>query len=322
MQMHASSNLLTMSKITVIIPSFNCERYIRQTLDSVLAQTHPDLEVLVIDDGSTDGTPAIIESYGEPVRLVLRKNGGVCRARNAGITMARGDFICLLDHDDYWYPDKLARQVQALCERPDAGVAYSTFRPWVVDPATRVHPSPSTIDPSASGDGIDDDFSGWIYHHLLMDCYVLTSTAMFRREVFERCGGFDESLPYSEDWDLWLRISRVYPFVKLRTTTTLYRFHASQGNRWVRPVDYRTQLLHAAVRRWGYASPDGRRASRWGFWRQLALYHRAYACTQLQAGHLGRGLQSLWAAWTCFPVQPKPLGMMGAALLGWRAAGH
>src|SRR5688572_25071133 len=101
-----------MPRVAVIIPSYNCQRYIAYTIDSVLNQTLNDLELIVVDDGSTDRTQEIIASYGSPVRLIAQANAGVCAARNRGIREATSDFICLLDHDDYWFPDKLARQVE------------------------------------------------------------------------------------------------------------------------------------------------------------------------------------------------------------------
>ena len=91
--------------VSVIIPSYNCEAYIAETIGSVLDQTFRDLELIVVDDGSTDGTREIVASYGAPVRLLTQKNAGVCAARNYGIREALGQYICLMDHDDYWFPN-------------------------------------------------------------------------------------------------------------------------------------------------------------------------------------------------------------------------
>src|SRR5690242_9974943 len=94
--------------VSVIIPSYNCELYIAETLESILDQTFKDTEIIVVDDGSTDKTQQIVTSYGMPVRLVTQTNAGVCAARNRGIQEAAGQYVCLMDHDDYWLPDKLA----------------------------------------------------------------------------------------------------------------------------------------------------------------------------------------------------------------------
>lgn len=302
-------------QVTVIIPSHNCEAYIDETLDAVLAQTLDDFELIVVDDGSTDATRERVSARGDPrIRLLPQANAGVCAARNHGIREARGRYICLLDHDDYWYPDKLARQVALLEQNRQTGVVYSSFILWHRGEDGHF-PTPASYDPGA--DGIDPDYSGWIYHQFLIDCWMLTSTAMFRREVFTQCGTFDESLPYSEDWDLWLRISQVYPFIKQTRATTLYRQHPLQGNRKVRDTDYRTQLLETAVRRWGYCSRDGRCTDVTQFKRQLARYHLAYGFGHLRAGNRLHGVKACVRAWRNATTNVRYLAYLMAALAGW-----
>ena len=183
-----------MPKISVIIPSYNCEAYIGETIDSVLNQTFKDIELIVVDDGSTDRTPEIVAAYGASVRLITQANAKVCAARNRGIREAKGEYICLMDHDDYWFPDKLARQLAVFEANSDVCTVYSAFIRWHAD--VRGHfPAPASFDTTSYPDDIDPDFSGWIYHRFLLDCWMLTSTAMFRAEVFQRCGVFDEALP-------------------------------------------------------------------------------------------------------------------------------
>lgn len=307
----------TSPTVSVVIPSHNCERYIAETIESVLAQTFGDLEVIVVDDGSTDRTREIVASFDSRVRLVAQGNAGVCRARNRGISEARGRYICLMDHDDYWFPDKIERQVEILEGHPEYAVAFAAFVNWHAD-AGGEFPPPTSYDLSSLGDGIDEDYSGWIYHQFLLDCWMLTSTAMFRREVFATCGVFDETLPYSEDWDLWLRLSREFQFVKLRRPNTLYRQHAWQGNRRVREIDYRTVLLERTVQQWGYCSGDGRCVSHRQFSKKLAEYHASYALHQLQAGDLARGLRAMIKAFSNNPTKLRYLAYAAVSLLGWR----
>lgn len=307
----------TQPTVSVIIPSYNCEPYIAETINSVLNQSFKDIELIVVDDGSTDRTREIVASFGAPVRLVTQENARVCAARNRGISEAAGQYICLMDHDDYWFPHKLEQQVALLQAHPEAGVVYSAFILWHADANGRF-PEPASFDLAAFPDGIDPELSGWIYHQFLLDCWMLTSTAMFRREVFERCGNFDINLPYSEDWDLWLRMSREYSFIKQNKPTTLYRQHASQGNRMVRDVDYRTLLLSGAVKKWGLCSLDGRCVSSEKFRRKLANYHAEYAFHHLQAGHQIIAISSLLKAWWAFPLGMKyPLYML-ASVFGWQ----
>jgi hypothetical protein len=303
--------------VTVIIPTYNCEAYIDETLGSVLGQTVNNIEVLVVDDGSTDRTREIVAGYSAPVRLIIQQNARVCAARNNGIRQARGKFICLLDHDDYWFPDKLERQLTQMRAHPNVGVVYSSFLLWHRD-KDGVFPSPLSFDLSAWTDGVDADFSGWIYHQFMLDCWMLTSAALFRREVFENCGYFDEALPYSEDWELWIRIAQQYPFIKLNRPDTLYRQHPSQGNRVVRPIDYRTRLLIESEKKWGLCSKDGRCVDRDVFKHQLAAYHAQYGMHHLQVGHVRQALASLWKAWLVHPSYLKYPAYILAALVGWR----
>lgn len=326
--------------VSVIIPSYNCEAYIAETIDCVLAQDYPAIELLIVDDGSTDKTQDIINTYGQQVRLITQKNTGVCVARNRGIKEAKGQYICLMDHDDYWYPDKISRQVRAFEEQPETGVVYSDFIMWHSD-STGFFPSPNSYNRSdrnlwhlyadnkipyhdsknngtIADNWIDHDLSGWIYHLLLLDCWVLTSTAMFRSEVFQTCGDFDETLPYSEDWDLWLRISRKYIFLKINNCTTLYRQHIQQGNRKVRSIDYRTVLLKNSVRKWGLCSNDKRCLSKSQFYKQLAEYHASFGFHHLISGNRIIGVLALFKAWSTFPLKLKYFAYVLVGLIGWK----
>ena len=308
-----------MTTVSVIIPSHNAAAYIEQTVGSVLSQTFTDLELLLVDDGSTDDTVARVQALGDPrVRVVPLANGGVCKARNRGIAEARSPFIALLDHDDWWLPNKLQRQVETLAAQPQAGVAYSTFERWHADPATGRFPPPERFDFSATPDDLDPEFSGWIHHQFLLDCWMLTSTSMFRREVFERCGTFDESLPYSEDWDLWLRVARAFPYVQLRRPLVLYRMHAKQGSGYHRPIDYRSNLLERTAAEHGLASRDGRAITWRQFEHQLARYRADFARGELQAGRLRRALAGYCRAWALHPLRWKYPAYLLATLAGWR----
>lgn len=308
-----------MSIVSVIIPSYNCAAYIEQTVSSVLAQTLTDFELLLVDDGSTDDTVARVLAFADPrIRVIQQANGGVCKARNRGIADAQSPYIALLDHDDWWQPTKLERQLAAMAAHPQAGVVYSTFERWHADLATGRFPLPESFDFSATPDDIDPEFSGWIHHLFLLDCWMLTSTSLFRREVFERCGVFDESLPYSEDWDLWLRVAREWPYVQLRRPLVLYRMHTQQGSGYHRPIDYRTRLLERTATEYGLASRDGRAITRQQFHHQLARYHADFARGELEAGRLRLALAGYGRAWLLHPLRWKYPVYIVAAMAGWR----
>lgn len=306
------------SLVSVIVPTFNGELYISETIDSILNQDYPCIEIIVIDDGSVDNTKNIIRSYGDKLRFFSQDNAGVCSARNRGIREAKGAYICFMDHDDYWFPEKISIQIEAFHEHPEVGVVFSEFLRWYPD-NDGSFPPPKELQESVAGNEIDEALSGWIYHQLLLDCDVLTSAAMIRRDLFVECGCFDETLPYSEDWDLWLRFSNRFQFIKLRRTTTLYRQHLAQGSVKLRKIDYRTRLLFNAKRKWGLCSRDGRCLTEWQFRRQLAEYHAEFALHHLYYnGHFSLAVYSLLKAWLSFPFRLGYLAYLMAAFLGWK----
>jgi hypothetical protein len=141
---------------------------------------------------------------------------------------------------------------------------------------------------------------------------------MFRAEVFQHCGVYDESLPYSEDWELLLRIAREYPFIQLRRPTTLYRQHTQQGSRVTREVDYRTVLLTRTAKEWGLCSRDGRCVTRRQFLNQLAVYHASFALGHLKGGKRSIAIVSFIKAWLAAPLNFKYLAYIAASLLGWK----
>nr|WP_242463208.1 glycosyltransferase family 2 protein [Rhodocyclus tenuis] len=309
--------------VSVIIPSYNCAPYLRETVDSILAQTGDFvLDVIVVDDGSTDGTPEIARACGDSVRVFEQANAGVCAARNRGLRESRGDFVAFVDHDDYWFPHKLANQLVAFAQHPEVDVVYSDISYWFVNRQTRRFDPPETFAEHAVANGIDPEMSGWIYHRMLLECCPLTSAALIRRTPLLATGGFDEFLPYSEDWDLFLRLSRSSQFLKLREKTVLYRQHARQGSRVARPIDYRSRLVMRAFAQWGRASPDGRAISLREFRRTLASFHFGFGLLHAsRSAGADRALarSAFFRAWRTDPFNPKPLAYWLATGLGWTA---
>jgi glycosyltransferase involved in cell wall biosynthesis len=311
-----------MPLVSVVIPAYNCALYLQETIQSMLAQQGVGaMEVIVVDDGSTDGTADMARAFGSPVRVVQQANAGVSAARNHGLRLARGDFVALVDHDDYWFPTKLANQLAAFAAHPEVDVVFSDFRRWYAEPAAGGFVAPARFSHGAVSQGVDPDYSGWIYHQMLRDSWVLTSTALARATVFASAGGFDESLPFSEDWDFWLRVSQQHQFLKLREVSTLYRQHASQGSRVTRAIDYRTRLLESASKKWGLASRDGRCLTPRQFRRQLAVYSASFGL-----GHLGPGpgaspriaARAFLKALAIDPSYWRSLAYLALMPLGWK----
>ncbi len=203
--------------VSVVTATYNMGRYIRETVDSILAQTHGRLELIIVDDGSTDDTPEVLAAYaGEPrVRLVRQANTGQTAAKNRGLREARGEFIGFCDADDRWLPDKLARQLPRFEGAPRLGVVYGDFD--CIDGEGRPTTTPRW-----------PCFSGRITGKLLVDNFVHFPTALVRREAVEQAGGFDESLTMAIDYDLWLRISLDWDFLHVPETVVEYRLWEGQ----------------------------------------------------------------------------------------------
>jgi glycosyltransferase involved in cell wall biosynthesis len=185
-------------RVSVIIPTYNRSWCLSEAIDSVLSQTFQDMELIVVDDGSSDETPALLSRYGDRLRCLRQTNQGVSAARNHGFQAAGGALIAFLDSDDLWQPEKLARQVDFFDHQPDALICQ-TGETWIRR-GRRVNAKHRHRKPS-----------GWIFEPSLALCLVSPSAVMMRRELLEEMGGFDESLPACEDYDLWLRVSLRYP---------------------------------------------------------------------------------------------------------------
>jgi glycosyltransferase involved in cell wall biosynthesis len=214
---HPQNELSSMPLISVIIPAYNAERTLAETLQSVLEQTIQEFEILVVDDGSGDRTPEIAQSFGDPRIQVLRGNrGGASQARNRGITAAQGEFLAFLDADDLWTADKLQSQLDALAATPGADVVYC----WTncIDVTGQfIRPGSHTL------------WSGDVYEPMLLDDFIGTSSnILLRRSALEKIGFFDETLKNAQDTDLWLRLAQQYQFAVVPKPKVLYRI--SQGS--------------------------------------------------------------------------------------------
>ncbi len=185
--------------VSVIIPTFNRGYCLAETVRSVLKQRFMDFELIVVDDGSTDETLQVLENFPSVQVIHLPGNRGVSFARNRGIEEARGTLICFLDSDDLWEKSKLEAQVTWMQEHPDCKVLH-TDEVWIRN-GVRVNPMNK-----------HQKFSGDIFRKCLPLCIVSPSSVMLRKSVLDEIGGFDESMPVCEDYDLWLRIAVHYPF--------------------------------------------------------------------------------------------------------------
>lgn len=209
-------------KVSIVLPAYNSELFISQTIASITAQSFEDFEVIVVDDGSTDATASVAASLDERVRVVQQKNQGIAVARNVGIAHAQGDWIAFIDHDDVWHPQKLQAQCAVLAQDPGCGIVYGEFLRW--DPRTPAKFPDETIDSGR----VLADLSGFILPRLVQTNWILLSTALIRRSVFEAVGRFDPAMPPADDWDFVLRASEHFKFTKIAQPLALYRVHAGQ----------------------------------------------------------------------------------------------
>lgn len=201
-----------MPLISVVIPVYNGEKTIRETIKSILNQTFADFELIIINDGSQDSTLKAISTFQDPrIKVFSFLNAGLAASRNRGISLASGDYISFIDADDLWTPDKLEAQIEALKANPEVAVAYS----WTdyIDESGRFFRQ-----------GPHFTFSGDVFARLLLSDFVGNgSNPLIRKEVFTKTGGFDESLNAVEDWDMWLRLAARYEFVAVPYPQILYR---------------------------------------------------------------------------------------------------
>jgi len=199
-------------KISVIIPAYNAEQYIRTAIESCLSQTYPPCDIIVIDDGSTDGTAAVAESFPSPVHVIrLPQNSGASVARNRGIQASTGDWIAFLDADDWFLPEKLERQRRCVLQNQQAVLAYTGWSIIALDGVE----SPGRFKPPEA-----------LLPMLRFRCNLHLASVILRREAFDSVGGFNPSLLVTEDWDLWLRLAARYSvqlFVAVPEPLVVYR---------------------------------------------------------------------------------------------------
>mgnify|MGYP000321373830 FL=1 len=194
--------------VSVVIPTYNREQYLQKALGSVLAQTYQCFEIIVIDDGSTDDTATLIRSFKKDITYIYQENQGISKARNVGIRNSRGDFIAFLDSDDYWFPEKTELQIALFQKHPEYGMVASRCASIRLDGRYRETNRPGS--------------SGWVLEQLFRANFIRTSSAIIRRECFNRIGLFDEELKECEEYDLWLRIAAQYPIGFINKSLAVY----------------------------------------------------------------------------------------------------
>jgi glycosyltransferase involved in cell wall biosynthesis len=203
--------------VSVIIPCYNAARFVRDAVVSALSQTYRSLEIIVINDGSTDDTEGVLQPYSGQIHYYRQPNHGLSITRNRAITLARGELIAFLDADDIWFPEKLARQVQCLRQDPKIGLVHTNY--------AKLYAATGKLETRQP-----HNFTvGNCYARLALGNVVQVSSVVLRRECLDKVGRFDDKIPRRtcEDYDLWLRMARHFDFAYIPEPLMLYRRHAA-----------------------------------------------------------------------------------------------
>lgn len=213
------------SRVSVIIPTYNRQELIQETIESVIRQTFSDWELIVVDDGSTDDTRRVLEErYGSRIRYAYQSNQGESAARNHGLSLATAEYVAFLDSDDLWHPNKLQRQLEVIEKSPQAGL-ISTQAYWMNFEGLRLRQLPH-------GHDLGHETISW--EDLVLDNVVAGggSSALARRTCLDQVGGFDPQIRFGEEWDLWIRIARHYRIRQLPEPLVFYRVHRFGTRGW------------------------------------------------------------------------------------------
>jgi glycosyltransferase involved in cell wall biosynthesis len=266
-----------MELVSVIIPTYNRDGFLREAIESVLSQAYKQFELIVVDDGSTDTTGDLLQQYGTGLSVLHTSHRGPSAARNRGIAAARGEYIAFLDSDDVWLPDKLRAQMLFFQDHPEARVCQ-TEEIWIRS-GVRVNPMKK-----------HKKYSGWIFKQCLPLCMVSPSSVMIERSVFGRVGLFNETFLACEDYELWLRIAARYPIYLIDTPLIIKRGgHADQQSRLIPTLDqYRIRAL-CKILESGILQPDQHRQAL----AELIKKCRIYGSGCLKRGRRDEGEQVL-----------------------------
>lgn len=274
--------------VSVIIPCFNAGQYVGAAVDAALASRDVPLEVIVIDDESSDDSWEVLESFGNRIQKVRQQRGGPYRARNLGAQLARGTWLAFLDADDDWRPEKLARQLEFA--RDGADLVFTDRLNFGDCSGVKERQSDTTL-----------LWDGDVFEPLLQGNFITLSSVLMRKEAFQGLGGFSESQIGVQDWDLWLRYSAQGGRVGLvRDPLTRYRIHAQQMSQ---DVDARAQdRLNVVLR--ALASPRGQRTD-WRVRRKALAGVWEVGAWQLAPVRRGKAIAWFLKAARHWPWEPR-----------------
>lgn len=276
-----------MARVSIVIPAYNASAYLAETLTSVCSSTFRDIEIVVVDDGSTDTTSNVVKTIAKVdhrVRLISQPNCGMSTARNRGIDSSASEYVALIDSDDIWHPEKLRWQLQRLQDHPDHEFSYTGF-------TTFSGAAPDHFKNEQRAGNIDHDKSGWVYHHLILDNLALPSSVLFSRKAWNTLGPFRCDNQKTDDWEFLVRASQNFKFMRLAESMVLYRQHPQSLSRRVAVTNDHEQMRDSLLLRFGMKSPDGTDVNS----KQLQSFRYASQCNfadmQCARGNIQLGLR-------------------------------
>jgi glycosyltransferase involved in cell wall biosynthesis len=313
--------------VSVAIPSYNAASTLAETIDSVLAQSYPNIEVIVVDDGSKDHTPAVLEKYAGRVVGIRTANGGLAAARNTGLARARGHYLALLDADDVCEPERIRMQVDFMEGHPAVVLCSTDFsafdtsgeisRSHIARYYSMVREAPDGVRSLYRQHGIVDGAvktcHGDVYQHLVAGNFVHPPTVLFRRTVLDRAGRFNRGLPNTSDWDWLIRVSRTGPLGFIDRPLLRYRLSPSQMSS-SRNRAVKTQEIADVMSRLEQVDPALFQRCRGELRRRLAACYLDAADAHAET-HLARTLANLWTSLRYAPPRAATLKVLAKALL-------
>lgn len=301
-----------MPKVSVVIPTYNYARFLSESIQSVLDQTYTDFELVVVDDGSTDNTREVVESFHDPrIRYIYQENQGVSAAQNTGTNVSVGEYICGLGSDDMYLPMNLEMKVKILNSCPEVGLVCSDA--YIFDNKTgnilgrywHDKPFHYWVDPERA--------SRQPLRELLnRGCFIAPQTILIRRRVMDAVGSFDESIPTHEDWDLFIRVAQQFaietidvPLLKLR------RHDVSLTANWDNMYQGAVTILNKATETYSFSGTELRLIKK-----RLARTHFSYGKSLVANGNTSLGREKLLEGLKINPWAGKPYIYLAWSLLG------
>lgn len=299
--------------VSVIVPTYNCAAFLGDAIESILGQSYAPMEIVAVDDGSSDDTMRVLQGFGDRVRVFSQANSGPAAARNHAVRKSRGEYLAFLDGDDLWLPGQPGVLMEHVARHPQTRVIYGEWAVWHPDadgsypPLVRPQPVPHP--------DVDPDGSGWVYSKLLFDSIIHIIAAVIHRSVYDSVQGFDETLRTGSDYDFWLKVSRRFPVVKLRAPVAVYRQNLSSVTYTLRTENNAYRLLKRAIDTYGRVDDAGHEVDADAAARRLSELAFMHGYRHYWGGDAAIALDAFTQSLQHRPMHPKAIAYVLASLV-------